>query len=81
MITRGREANITPDLLFLLFLARYRLIYLDVGPDEAADFIRRFLRHPSIRRQAQRMGKVVRVRRSGLTYWQVGEENEHMVGW
>jgi hypothetical protein len=59
----------------------YCLVYLDVAPDEAADYIRRFLRHPSFRTQAQRMGKVVRVRHSGLTYWQVGDKNPHLVGW
>ena len=51
--------------------AGYCLVYLDVGPDEAAEFIRRFLRHPSFRTQADRMGKVARVHHSGLSYWQV----------
>lgn len=51
--------------------AGYCLVYLDVGPDEAAEFIRRFLRHPSFRTQADRMGKVARVHYSGLSYWQV----------
>ena len=59
----------------------YCLVYLDVDFDETADFIRRFLRHPAFRTQAQRMGKVVRVRHSGVTYWQVGEQGERWIGW
>ena len=35
----------------------YCLVFLDVRPDDAAHYIRRFLRHPSFRTQAQRMGK------------------------
>jgi hypothetical protein len=60
---------------------RYCLVYLDVDFDEMAEFVRRFLRHPAFRTQAQRMGKVIRVRHSGLTYWQVSKEHEHIVGW
>jgi hypothetical protein len=52
----------------------YCLVYLDVDFDEMAEFVRRFLRHRAFRTQAQRMGKVVRVRHSGLTYWQVSKE-------
>jgi len=59
----------------------YCLVYLDVAFDEAACTIRRFLRHPAFRTQTQRMGKVVRVRHSGISYWQVDKESEHMVGW
>jgi len=61
--------------------AGYCLVYLDVLPDEAAEYIRRFLRHRAFRTQAQRMGKVVRVRHRGLTYWQVGQEHEQGASW
>lgn len=61
--------------------AGYCLVYLDVPPDETAEFIRRFLRHKVFRAQAQRMGCVIRVRQSGLTCWQVGLEAERIVGW
>jgi hypothetical protein len=61
--------------------ARYCLVYLDVATGEVADYIRRFLRHPAFRTKAQRMGKVVRVRHSGLTYWPVGKESKHIIGW
>ncbi|MGH9766776.1 MAG: hypothetical protein ACREAB_05010 [Blastocatellia bacterium] len=45
----------------------YCLVCLDLPPDEVAEYIHCFLRHKSFRTQAQRMGKVVRVRHSGLT--------------
>lgn len=59
----------------------YCLVDLDVDVDETAEFIRRFLRHRAFRTQAQRMGKVVRVRHSGITYWQVRQQAEHIIGW
>ncbi len=61
--------------------ATYCLVYLDVFPDEAAEFIRRLLRHPAFRTQASRLGKVIRVRHSGLTYWQSGSLREHKLVW
>jgi len=59
---------------------RYCLVHLDVAPNEAAEYIRRFLRHKAFRSQAQRMGKVIRVRHSGVTYWQIRHEAEHVIG-
>jgi len=59
----------------------YCLVFLDVAFNEAAEFIRRFLRHPAGRIQAQRMGKVIRVHHGGLRYWQVGERRVHDLGW
>ena len=64
-----------------LLHAGYCLVWLNVAFDEAAEYIRRFLRQPSFRTQAQRLGKVVRVQPSGITYWQVNHELEHIVGW
>ena len=61
--------------------AGYCLVLLDVKSREAADFIRRFLRHPSFRTQAQRMGKVVRVRHSGLSWWEVSAKTERAASW
>lgn len=49
----------------------YCLVYLDVNPDEAAQFIRSLLRHSDFRTQTQRLGKVVRVHKDGLDYRQV----------
>lgn len=59
----------------------YCLVHLGVLPEEAAEYIRRFLRHSSFRTQAQRMGKVTRVRHSGLTWWEIGSKVEHALSW
>lgn len=59
----------------------YCLVFLDVWADEAADYIRRFLRHPEFRTQAQRLGKVARVRHTGASYWQVHAEGERTLRW
>ena len=59
----------------------YCLVYLDVRPNEAAAYLRRFLRHTAFRTQAQRMSKVVRVRHSGVTWWKIGSQAEHALSW
>lgn len=60
---------------------RYCLVYLDVAFNEVADHLRRFLRHPHFRTQSTRIGKVFRVRHSGLSYWQMNLNNERYVSW
>ena len=60
---------------------KYCLVFLDVAFDEAAAFIRRFLRYPAFRTQAQRMGKVVRVHHSGVNYWQVNANKVRTLSW
>jgi hypothetical protein len=82
--TRRRPTLFTQDHGFYdpkLRHAGYCLVYLDVHTGEVAEHIRRFLRHRAFRAQTQRMGKVVRVRRSGLTYWQINQPHEHIVSW
>ncbi len=64
-----------------LLHAAYCLVYLDVAFDEIAEFIRRFLRHPAFRTQAQRMGKVVRVHHNGVRYRQVHEKKAQVLRW
>ena len=59
----------------------YCLVFLDVWEDEAATYIRRFLRHPTFRTQVQRMGKVVRVHPTGVSYWQVNVKKVHAFSW
>ena len=61
--------------------AGYCLAYLDVYPDEAADYTRRFLRHRAFRTQSQRMGTVVRIRQSGINSWQVGTAKIRDLKW
>lgn len=82
--SRRRSTFFTRDRDFynpMLCHSRYCLVYLDVYPNEAADYIHRFLRHRAFRTQAQRMGKVIRVRHSGLTFWSAGEPVEHVISW
>jgi hypothetical protein len=57
------------------------LVCLDVSPEEVAEYVHRFLRHKSFRTQAQRMGKVVRIRHSGLSWWETGDSTEHAASW
>lgn len=59
----------------------YCLVFLDVWDDEVADYIRRFLRHPEFRTQTQRMGKVVRIRLTSISYWQIHLRAEQTLRW
>ena len=59
----------------------YCLVFLDVAFDEAAGFIRRFLRYETFRTQSQRMGKVVRVHDEGISYWQGRVKKAHSLSW
>jgi len=59
----------------------YCLVWLNVRPDEAAVFIRRFLRHPDFRAHLQRLGRVVRVHRGRIDYWQRGQRRQMDVAW
>lgn len=45
---------------------RYCIVHLAVEDTEAADYIRRFLRHPQFSTSAKRLGKVIQVRPTGL---------------
>lgn len=60
---------------------RYCLVFLDVWDDEAAEYIRRFLRHSEFRTQTQRMGKVIRVRHNNVSYWQTHIREERTLRW
>jgi hypothetical protein len=80
----GRATFFTRDLGFYiphLRHARYGLICLAVSQYEAASFIRRFLRHPEFTTQARRLGKVVQVNPSGITFWQLRFDQEQKVEW
>lgn len=59
----------------------YCLVLLDVDFDEVAKYVHSFLRHKDFRTQVQRMGKVIRVRHSGISYWQVNQEAERALSW
>jgi predicted nuclease of predicted toxin-antitoxin system len=48
---------------------RYAIVWIDVEVEETAFWIKRLLVHPLFRTTAQRLGKIVRVRPSGIEYW------------
>ena len=60
--------------------SRYGIVCLAVGPDEAASFVRRCLRHPSFDTQAKRLGRVMRVSQVGIRVFQRGGQEE-MLTW
>jgi len=79
-----RTTFFTRDLGFYdrtLCHRRYCLVCLAVSKAEAAVFARRLLRHPEFNTQAKRMGTVVQVSQSGLRVWQLGAEEESVMGW
>ena len=59
----------------------YCLVWLDVRGRQAAEFIRRFLKHPAFDTQAKRMGTVARVHADGLLYWWVAESAPRSAAW
>ena len=59
----------------------YCLVWLDVRRREAAEFIRRFLRHPTFRTQAKRMGVVARAHANGVTFWRARQAAAESVSW
>jgi hypothetical protein len=54
----------------------YCIVTLTVGQYEVASFIRRFLKHPALRTQSKRKGKVIRVTHIGMRIWQLHAEKE-----
>lgn len=61
--------------------ARYCLVYLSVEKSETALFVRRLLRHSDFKTQAKRMGKVIRVSRAGISFWQRHQPREQHIVW
>lgn len=61
--------------------ASYCLVCLAVGQYETASFVRRVLRHPALRTQANRLGKVIRVTHKGIRLWQLRADSEEELAW
>ncbi|HTA30158.1 MAG TPA: hypothetical protein VK731_06720 [Candidatus Cybelea sp.] len=61
--------------------ARYAVVYLEVSDEVAAEFIRRFLRHPSFDTTAKRLGIVAKVQISGVQYWKKGRPGLRSADW
>lgn len=59
----------------------YCIVFVDLDyrrQIEIPGLLRKLLRHPKLKSRAQRMGKVIRLRSSGLSYWEV-ETDELML--
>lgn len=60
---------------------KHCLVHLDVGGKEAAEYIRRTLKHPDFNTKAKRMGCVVRVSPTGLSVWKIHAEEKTFFAW
>jgi hypothetical protein len=59
----------------------YCLVVLSVRKDEAAHYIRSYLRHQEFNTRAKRMGCVVRASPVEIVYWKRGWEREETTRW
>lgn len=59
----------------------YCLVHLDVQEEMAADYVRRLLRHRRLNTKAKRMGCIIRVSPTGLTFWRIHQEQENRLAW
>jgi hypothetical protein len=60
----------------LLCHPAYGLVFLFVRPHEAAEYVRRLLRHPELNTQAKRMGTYVRASYDGIRVWRRNEAEQ-----
>ena len=61
--------------------AGYCLVWLDFKPAEAAEYIRRFLRHPRFHTKAKRMGVVARAHHDGVEFHVRGQTKRTHLPW
>lgn len=59
----------------------YCLVFLEIKPNEAARYIRHFLRYPMFRTQKQRMGIVARVHNDGINFWGIDAARSKDLTW
>jgi len=59
----------------------YCLVYYDVPEAELGDWVIRFLRHRRFRTHAQRLGNVIRVKPSKLSYWEPDAPRMKEIEW
>lgn len=60
----------------LLCHPAYGLVFLFVRPEQAAEYVRRVLRHPELNTQARRMGTYVRASYDGVRVWRRNEAEQ-----
>jgi hypothetical protein len=61
--------------------AGYCLVYLDVGEEKAAEFIRRTLRHQQLNSWLKRRGAVIRIRPGGISLWRLHDKMMNYLIW
>lgn len=61
--------------------AKYCIVCLAVGQQEAAVFVRNVLRHPALNTRAKRMGKIVRATHTGIRFWSSSSNREIALQW
>ncbi len=60
---------------------RYCIVHLAVEDTEAADYIRRFLRHRQFNTAVKRLGRIIQVRATGLAVYASCQGNAESVEW
>lgn len=84
LLTLPRPTFLTHDQDFWdqsLQHADYCLAWLDTEESEQARYVRAFLRHSDFDTHAKRLGKVVRIHPSGLTFYDSRHSAAKQVGW
>ena len=61
--------------------SHYSIVHLAVHISEAAVFIRRLLRHPNFNTHSKRAGRILRISRAGIAFWQVNQDRELRAIW
>ncbi len=61
--------------------AGYCLLWLDFKPAEAAEYVRRVLRHSRFDTKIKRMGVVGRAHHDGIQFWARGKERSQTTEW
>ena len=59
----------------------YCLVHLNVKKEEAAEFIRRTLRHRQLNARGKRMGAVLRVQPGGISLWRMSDKHVAHLSW
>jgi hypothetical protein len=59
----------------------YCIVVMKVGPNETAQFVRRFLKHPDFNSRAKRMGQIVRLSAASIASWRIHDQHEAHIEW
>jgi hypothetical protein len=59
----------------------YGILWLDTGADDAAYYVRRFLKHPLFKTIAMRMGVVARAHHDGIHFWRRNGQRLQSAAW